>query len=463
MTDFAQVLLDSEVSEAARPIHSVTRDGLESTLGRLGEHERAWATAHGFAAQTGRIVVLPDPHGGVAGVLFGLGEAGKQSDPFMVGKLASELPEGCYFFAGDPPANARLATLGWLLESYRFERYRKANGTPARLVTPQGVARDEVLQVATAVALVRDLINTPAGDLGPAELEAVATDLASRHRAKLRVINSEDLAKGFPLIHAVGAASPRSPRLIDFIWGPAEAPKVTVVGKGVCFDTGGLDIKSSSNMALMKKDMGGAANALGLAAMIMQADLPVRLRVLVPALDNVIAGDAFRPGDVLASRKGLTVEIGNTDAEGRLVLADALALADEEAPELLIDLATLTGAARVALGPDLPALFTDDQDLARAIERHGLDQNDPVWQLPLWERYQCLFESKIADLNNAGTSGFAGSITAALFLKRFVERARSHAHFDIFAWTPAARPGRPYGGEAQAIRALFGLIQERYR
>jgi leucyl aminopeptidase len=406
--------------------------------------------------------VLPDAHGEVAGVLFGLGDPGKPADPFMAGKLASELPEGTYVFAGDPPADPRLAALGWLLESYRFERYRSANGTTARLIAPQGVDRSEVLSVANAVALTRDLVNTPAGDLGPAELEAAASDLAARHGAEFRVISGDELAKGFPLIHTVGAASPRKSRLIDFSWGPAEAPRVTVVGKGVCFDTGGLDIKSSSNMGLMKKDMGGAANALGLASMIMDAKLAVRLRVLVPAVDNAIAGDAFRPGDVLTSRKGLTVEIGNTDAEGRLVLADALALADEEAPDLLIDLATLTGAARVALGPDLPALFTDDDDLAREIADHGKRENDPVWRLPLWERYNSLFESKIADINNAGNSGFAGSITAALFVKRFVERARSHAHFDIFAWTPAARPGRTFGGEAHAVRALYGLVRERY-
>jgi leucyl aminopeptidase len=463
MTYFAEILLDSDKAEAARPIHGIAKENLDSALAQLGEHERAWAKAHGFAAQPGRTLVLPDPHGGIAGVLLGLGDSAKPVDAFMASKLARELPEGAYYFAGDPPGGPRLAALGWLLESYRFERYRSANGTAVRLVSPEGVKRDEVLQVAEAVALVRDLVNTPACDLGPEELEGAAKTLAARHRATLRVISGDELAKGFPLIHAVGAASPRAPRLIDFVWGPADAPKVTLVGKGVCFDTGGLDIKSSSNMALMKKDMGGAANALGLAAMIMQAGPAVRLRVLIPAVDNVISGNAFRPGDVLTSRKGLTVEIGNTDAEGRLVLADALTLADEEAPDLLIDLATLTGAARVALGPDLPAFFTDDQDLARAIERHGEAENDPVWRLPLWERYQCLFESKIADLNNAGTSGYAGSITAALFVNRFVERARSYAHFDIFAWTPAARPGRPVGGEAHAIRALCALILDRYR
>jgi leucyl aminopeptidase len=269
MTDFAKLLVDSD--EAARPIHCVSRESLEGCLAALEDHGRAWARAHGFAGQAGRTVVLPDASGGVAGVLFGLGDATRPGDPFAAGKLASELPEGTYAFAGDQPADPRLAALGWLLESYRFDRYRSANGAAARLVTPPGVDRDEVLQVAQAVALTRDLVNTPAGDLGPAELEAAATRLAGQHGASLRVITGDELAKGFPLIHAVGAASPRRPRLIDFSWGPAEAPKVTVVGKGVCFDTGGLDIKSSSNMALMKKDMGGAANALGLAAMIMRA------------------------------------------------------------------------------------------------------------------------------------------------------------------------------------------------
>jgi leucyl aminopeptidase len=463
MTDFAHILLDRDTAETARPIYSVARESLEAALGRLGEPQRAWTKAHGFAAQPGRTMMLPGPAGEVAGVLFGLGEAGKPRDPFLAGKLAIELPEGHYVFAGEPPGNLRLAALGWLLESYRFDRYRSANGSPARLVSPQGVDHTDLLRIAEAVALVRDLVNTPAGDLGPAELAAAAGDLAARHGAELRVVGGEELAKGFPMIHVVGAASPRAPRLIDIVWGPPDAPKVTVVGKGVCFDTGGLDIKSSGNMALMKKDMGGAANALGLAAMIMASGLAVRLRVLIPALDNAIAGDAFRPGDVLRSRKGLTVEIGNTDAEGRLVLADALTLADEEQPDLLIDLATLTGAARVALGPDLPAFYTDNHDFAQAIERHGLNENDPVWRLPLWERYHCLFESKIADVNNAGNSGFAGSITAALFLKRFVERAKCYVHFDIFAWTPVARPGRPFGGEAQAIRALYALMEERYR
>jgi leucyl aminopeptidase len=324
------------------------------------------------------------------------------------------------------------------------------------------VDRAAVLSAARASYLVRDLVNTPASDMGPAELEAAVRQVARTHKAKLTVTSGKALEKGFPMIHAVGMASPRAPRLIDFTWGPARAPKVTLVGKGVCFDTGGLDIKPASGMALMKKDMGGAANVLGLAQMIMEAKLKVRLRVLIPAVENAISGNAFRPGDVLRSRKGITVEIGNTDAEGRLVLGDALALADEESPDLLVDMATLTGAARVALGPDLPPFYTDDDALAEAIAHAGRAENDPVWRLPLWRPYQRLFESSVADMNNAGDSGFAGSITAALFLRRFVERAKAHVHFDVFAWTPSPLPGRPKGGEAQAMRALFRVIQSRY-
>jgi leucyl aminopeptidase len=297
--------------------------------------------------------------------------------------------------------------------------------------------------------------------MGPDELETAALALAKAHKAKIAVISGKALERGFPMIHAVGKASPRLPRLIDISWGPSRAPRLTLVGKGVCFDTGGLDIKPASGMALMKKDMGGAAHVLGLAQMIMSAGLKLRLRVLIPAVENAIAGNAFRPGDVLTSRKGLTVEIGNTDAEGRLILADALALADEDAPDLLIDMATLTGAARVALGPDLPAFFTDDDWLADEMLRQGLAVNDPVWRLPLWRPYGRLFESSVADLNNAGESGFAGAITAALFLRRFVQKAKAYAHFDVFAWTPAALPGRPRGGEAQAMRTLFEVIRSR--
>jgi leucyl aminopeptidase len=315
------------------------------------------------------------------------------------------------------------------------------------------------------VQIARDLINTPANDLGPEELAAAAITLFGTYGGSSRVIEGEALlAENFPMVHAVGRASSRAPRLVDAHWGDASDPKVTLVGKGVVFDTGGLDIKPSSAMTLMKKDMGGAANVLALAAMIMDAELPVRLRVIIPAVENAISGSAFRPGDVLASRKGISVEIGNTDAEGRLILADALALADEEAPDLLIDMATLTGAARVALGPDLPPFYTDDEGFAADLATHAEAVNDPLWRLPLWRPYESYLDSKIADINHINTSGagFAGSVTAALFLARFVEKAATWAHFDIYGWNPADRPGRPAGGEAQAARALFALLQARY-
>ena len=311
--------------------------------------------------------------------------------------------------------------------------------------------------------MTRDLVNTPANDLGPAGLEAAALRLAKAFGAKVKVIRGADLLKqNFPLIHAVGRASASAPRLVDFTWGPPRAPKVTLVGKGVCFDTGGLDIKPSSSMLLMKKDMGGAATALGLAQMIMAAKLKVRLRVLLPIVENSISSDAFRPSDIFPSRKGLSVEIGNTDAEGRLILADALTLADDEAPELLFDFATLTGAARVALGPELPPFYTGSDALARDIARHGEAVNDPVWRMPLWNPYDRWLDGKISDLNSAPGGGFAGSITAALFLRRFVEKTVNWAHFDIYAWTPAARPGRPEGGESQSARLLFDLLSARY-
>jgi len=328
---------------------------------------------------------------------------------------------------------------------------------------PEGIDRAEIERTAEAVTLTRDLVNTPANDLGPAEIEATARALAARFGADITVTTGDDLlAANFPLIHAVGRASARAPRLIDLSWGDPDAPKVTLVGKGVAFDTGGLDIKPPSGMLLMKKDMGGAAHVIGLAQMIMARGLKLRLRVIIPAVENAIDGTAFRPGDIFPSRKGLSVEIGNTDAEGRLILADALTLADEEAPELLIDLATLTGAARVALGPQLPPAYTDDETLAADLARCAALEADPLWRLPLWKPYASMLDSPIADLNNAPGGGFAGSITAALFLERFVERAASWLHIDIYAWNPSSRPGRPEGGEAQTIRALDALLTERY-
>ena len=416
--------------------------------------------AQGFAGEAGKHILIPDSKSAVGQVIAGVSDDAA-ADPFALGRLSHALPSGIYGF-GDGVANPRLAALGWCLEAYTYDAYRKPAREPARLICPAGVERADVLRAAEAAWLTRDLINTPASDMGPDELEAAARALATTFKAKIKVTRGSALERGFPLINGVGNASPRAPRLIDLTWGRVGAPKVTLAGKGVCFDTGGLDIKPAAGMLLMKKDMGGAATVLGLAQMIMAVKLPVRLRVLIPAVDNAIAGNAFRPGDVLRSRKGIAVEIGNTDAEGRLVLADALALADEEQPDLLIDMATLTGAARVALGPDLPPFYTDDDAVAGAIAQAAQAENDPLWRMPLWQPYSRLFESAIADIDNSGDSGFAGSITAALFLKRFVERAKNYVHFDIYAWTPQARPGRPKGAEAQGQRALFRFIQDRY-
>lgn len=456
MIDPATLLLPP--SEAGIALTIVSAGAWEKARRGMNADTRNWCDANGFSGQPGRVLPIAGAKGAVTRVL--VGEPADQ-DPFSLGKLCRSLPAGSYRLEGGSCDQALIA-LGWCLEAYAFETYGKRASPAARLVCPSGVDRGAILRAARASYLVRDLVNTPASDMGPDELEAASLQVARAHKAKFTVVAGKVLEKNFPMIHAVGKASPRAPRLIDFTWGSPRAPKVTLVGKGVCFDTGGLDIKPASGMALMKKDMGGAANVLGLAQMIMSAKLKVRLRVLIPAVENAIAGNAFRPGDVLRSRKGLTVEIGNTDAEGRLVLADALALADEEKPDLLVDMATLTGAARVALGPDLPPFYTDDEALAGEIAAAGMAVNDPVWRLPLWQPYFRLFDSPIADMNNSGDSGFAGSITAALFLKRFVEKARAHVHFDVFAWTPMARPGRPKGGEAQAMRALFQLIHQRY-
>ncbi|MCA3561955.1 MAG: leucyl aminopeptidase family protein [Aestuariivirga sp.] len=455
MTEPAEILLASTLRGI--PVDVIAAVDWATKRRDLRAEFRDWADANDFKAQAGRFLVMPGPKGQVKQVLVGA----DASDAFALGKLCRGLPPGAYAIRG-AVTNLELMALGWCLESYGFGRYGKTFPPVAQLVCPKGVDREAVLRAARASFMVRDLVNTPASDMGPDELELAARGVARVHRAKLTVTAGKTLERNFPMIHAVGKASPRAPRLIDFAWGPARAPKVTLVGKGVCFDTGGLDIKPASGMALMKKDMGGAANVLGLAQMIMAAKLNVRLRVLIPAVENAIAGNAFRPGDVLKSRRGITVEIGNTDAEGRMVLGDALALADEEKPDLLIDMATLTGAARVALGPDLPPFYTDDDVLAAAIARAGQEVNDPVWRLPYWQPYTRLFESSVADMSNSGDSGFAGSITAALFLKRFVEKAKAYVHFDIFAWTPAPRPGRPKGGEAQAMRALFEVIRQRY-
>jgi leucyl aminopeptidase len=395
-------------------------------------------------------------------VLFGLGDAdAAERGPLLVGRLATALPAGTYRLVGsvDRPD---LAALAFALGSYRFDRYRKPKPKGARLVVPDGVDAAPLARIRDGILLARDLINTPANDLSPRDLAEAAARLATRFNAEIAVVEGEGLSRGFPLIHAVGAGSDRPPCLVDMRWGRDGDPKVTLIGKGIVFDTGGLDIKPASSMAHMKKDMGGAANVLGLASMIMEAGLKVRLRVLIPAAENAISGRAFRPGDILRSRKGLTVEIGNTDAEGRLVLADAISLADEEAPSLLLTMATLTGAARVALGPDVPAFFTDDASLAASLEAASAEVQDPIWRLPLWKPYDSWLASKVANLNHIAQNSFAGAIVAALFLRRFVSATTPFAHFDIFAWNQSARPTGPEGGEAQAIRALFHHLSRRH-
>jgi leucyl aminopeptidase len=447
----------------AIPIWFVTTDAYAGVRDRLDARGRAFADASGFEPKAGRHLLLPGADGSLAGALFGLEPADKSAkDPFLPGKLPEVLPAGTYGFA-NAAHDQRLAALAFALGAYRFARYRKGDDKAVRLALPSGLDGADLARIVDGVTLARDLVNTPANDMGPAELEEAARALAERHGASFRAIVGDDLlAENFPLIHAVGRASARAPRLIDLAFGDPAAPKVTLVGKGVCFDTGGLDLKPSSAMLIMKKDMGGAAAVLALAHMIMDRGLKLRLRVLIPAVENAVSGAAFRPLDVYRSRKGLTVEIGNTDAEGRLVLADALALADEEAPDLLVDMGTLTGAARVALGPDLPPVYTDDADLADALAHHAAAENDPLWRMPLWRPYETMLDSKVADLNNAPSGAFAGSVACALFLNRFVAAAKSWLHLDVYAWNPTAKPARPEGGECQAARALYALLCERY-
>ena len=450
--------------EAAIGLIPLRKSGLTEWLNGQPERRRGWVKAANFTAESGTTCTVPGEDGQLAAVLVGLGE---DDDPWSFAALPAKLPPGLYRLARHLGAEAAFwAALGWQLATYSFRRYKSGEArTWPRLVWPDAADRAEVERVATATALVRDLINTPAADLGPAELAAAADRLAAQYGATTRVIVGEALlAENYPTIHAVGraAAPARQPRLIDLAWGDASAPKLTLVGKGVCFDSGGLDLKPSSNMKLMKKDMGGAAHVLGLASMIMDAALPVRLRVLIPAVENAVAGDAMRPLDVLATRKGVTVEIGNTDAEGRLILADCLWEAANEQPDLLLDVATLTGAARTALGPDLPALFVNDEALAADLLAAGEAARDPLWRLPLYRPYRRMLDSKIADLTNASDSPHAGAITAALFLQEFVPASIPWAHLDVLAWNGAARPGRPEGGEAIGLRALYGLIVARF-
>jgi leucyl aminopeptidase len=457
------MLIRPESLGEAAPIWFAAKETWPKIRASLPEPAQAFAAACGFEPTPGRLQILPGPGGELAGVLFGIeGAEARARDLLLPGQLAASLPSGLYRFANQPHDPA-LAALSWLLSGYRFRRYKANGGDVPRLCLPDGVDGGRVERIAWAVALGRDLINTPANDMDPDGLEEAVMSLAARHHAKVAVTRGDQLLEAnLPLIHAAGRAAEKPPRLADFSLGDESKPKVTLVGKGVCFDSGGLDIKPESGMSLMKKDMGGAAAALALASMIMDSGIAIRLRVLIPIVENAISGNAMRPGDIYKSHKGLSVEIGNTDAEGRLILADALALADEEAPELLVDFATLTGAARVALGPDLPAFFTMDETLATEVARFGAAAQDPVWRLPLWDPYDRLLEGKIADLNNISGGPFAGSITAALFLRRFVERTVSWAHFDIYAWTPKAKPGRPEGAEVQAARLLHDLLEARY-
>jgi leucyl aminopeptidase len=456
-------VFETAPASSAIPITFATKTTWETICARLPGEARQFALANSFVAKPGACLALPAADGQIAHILFGLeDESAKFRDLFRPGSLPGLLPPGLYRFA-NAPHDTRLAALAFALGSYRFSRYRKSDSPDARLVPPDGVDVAAITRIAEAAALARDLINTPANDMGPEELALAAQDLAKRFGAEFNCIVGDHLTRqNFPLIHAVGMASPRAPRLIDLTWGDPDHPKVTLVGKGVCFDTGGLDLKPSAGMLIMKKDMGGAANVLALAQMVMDAKLKLRLRVLIPAVENAVAGNAFRPLDIFRSRKGITVEIGNTDAEGRLVLADALALACEDKPDLLIDMGTLTGAARVALGPDLPPFYTNDETLALDVARCAQEENDPLWRLPLWSPYDSWLDSKVANVNNAPSGPFAGSITCALFLQRFVEDDTRWLHVDIYGWTPSAKPARPEGGECQAARAIYKLLGERY-
>ena len=445
----------------AAEIIALAAGELDGWLDGEGEDTAAWVRANGFTAKAGAHCLLPGDGGRIGRVLLGVESS---HDPWAYGGLPVALPEGDYHLS--PGLDGQAATdaaLGWAIGGYRFTRYRDADGALARLIWPEACDRERVENLAAAVTLTRDLINTPAEDMGPGELAAVAVDLAESHGGACALTVGDDLlAAGYPLIHAVGRAAAQAPRLIDLTWGDEHAPQLTLVGKGVCFDSGGLDLKPANGMMLMKKDMGGAATVLGLARAIMGAGLGLRLRLLVPAVENSVAGNAIRPLDIVRSRKGITVEIGNTDAEGRLVLADALCEADSEQPELIIDCATLTGAARVALGPDLPALFTPDDALAADLLRNAAATGDPLWRLPLWSPYRELLDSKVADINNISSGSLGGAITAALFLAEFVTETPAWAHIDMMAWNAKPRPGRPVGGEAMSLRALFALIEERF-
>lgn len=468
----------AEKTQRSVPITPVAAEGLKVWLARQPARLQAWVAAGGFDASAGSVSLVTAKDGALERVLLGLGKSARAANSMndLAGGAAAEgalwryaglparLPAGSYAIDARLPAReATMAALGWALGSYRYNRYKPAKPYGAKLVWPDAADRAYVERAADAHALVRDLVTTPASDMGPDELAAAARGVAKAAGAKIRIVMGDALLKqNYPAIHAVGRASDRAPRLIDITWGKPSAPKVTLVGKGVCFDTGGLDLKPSSGMQLMKKDMAGAAQALALGRMIMQAKLNVRLRVLLPTVENSVAGNAMRPLDVLHTRKGLTVEVGNTDAEGRLILCDAIADAVAEKPELMFDFATLTGAARVALGPELPALFCNDGALLGELMSAAAVQEDPLWPLPLWQGYRPLLASKVADINNISSGPFAGAITAALFLQEFVPSDIPWAHLDFIGWNGTTKPGRPEGGEAQGLRAVFALLEKRY-
>ena len=451
------------VDPAALPLHLVSRDAYGAWLDSQPDHIRAWLNGIGFTGSLGMAAVVPGPDGAPCAAVAGYGSAADRvRTRFVLGKVQAALPDDSVYRLVSNLTGAELdeAALGWLLARYRFGRYKTPRNAGAELVAPDGVDAGRIEAIAAGEALTRDLINTPAADLGPVALEDAVRSLASEFDADFETcVGDALLRRNFPMIHAVGRAAAEAPRLLEFRWGSG-GPRVTLVGKGVCFDTGGLNIKPAGSMGLMKKDMGGAATVLGLARMIMSLQLPLRLRVLIPAVENAIDGRAFRPQDILTSRKGLTVEINNTDAEGRLVLADALALADEDPPDLLVSMATLTGAARVAVGPDLAPFYATDDRLAAAISAGGSVAADPVWRMPFHDPYEEMIEPEIADLDNAPKGGFAGSITAALFLRRFVTETARYVHFDIYGWQPKPAPGRPQGGVGQGARALLQALPE---
>ncbi|MGI8738569.1 MAG: leucyl aminopeptidase family protein [Gammaproteobacteria bacterium] len=448
------------VDGSAVPIIPVARNDYPAWLKRQSETRRLWLTSAGFDVADETPALVPGECGALEAVIVGVESA---AGPWPFGALPMRLPAGDYHIVTEGPIDAASAALGWGLGAYRFERYKSFPRELPRLVLTDGVDSAAIDAQVRAAYLVRDLINTSAADMMPAQLAEAAAWLADEFGAQIQqIVGDELLAGGYPAIHAVGRASVHAPRLIDVVWGQTDHPKVTLVGKGACFDSGGLDIKSASGMRIMKKDMGGAAHALGLAYLVMASKLPIRLRVLVPAVENAISGNAFRPGDVLATRKGLSVEVDNTDAEGRLVLCDALAEAAAESPALVIDFATLTGAARIALGTELPGFFTASESIAEGIVNAASRAHDPVWRLPLHAPYRALLESDIADLVNASPEPYGGAIIAALFLQAFVPADINWLHFDVMAWNLRARPGRPRGGEAMGMRAVFEYLCQRF-